>query len=228
MGSKISHEKIFFSFLILALLVVTFVYLIFIRGWMEFRWNRDTPKAFLSHVEIKKENYSKDSVEIWKQLHYFLSNHKQSFYNKEYFDSTQVIIDTILYSPNFNKLSVFVITKNPTYRQLIGDKTYDFYYDGYGYFGNKQKDTIDITWIGPLFLHSHSKQRVSNLLREYFFREFATIKDASGQYQYKYNLNDVRFWTCPIWKEIDKKKEDEKEFEDMKKKHPENVYEPKY
>ena len=79
--------------------------------------------------------------------------------------------------------------------------------------------------MGPMFLHSHTKQRVSNLLREYFFKEFSTIKDAKGQYEYKYNLDDVRFWNCPLWKELDQKKENEKEFEEMKKNHPENVSE---
>jgi len=42
-----------------------------------------------------------------------------------------------------------------------------------------------------------------------------------------YNLNDIRFWSCKIWKEQEAKKREEKEFEEFKKKHPEDVYEPK-
>jgi len=40
-------------------------------------------------------------------------------------------------------------------------------------------------------------------------------------------LNDVRFWDCSIWKEIEDKKIKKQEFEEEKRKHPENVYEPK-
>src|ERR1700727_2200340 len=103
---------------ILLLLGLAYWYFRYVYGWMEFRKNTDTSKEFLSHVEINKEDYSKDSINVLKLMHNLLSNHEQSFYIKDYFDSTQIIIDSILYSTDFNKLAVFVVTKNPTYRQL--------------------------------------------------------------------------------------------------------------
>jgi len=56
-------------------------------------------------------------------------------------------------------------------------------------------------------------------------RLYATEKDVSGQYNY--NVNDIRFWNSAIWKHIDDWRLREKEFEEEKKNHPENVYEPK-
>lgn len=59
-----------------------------------------------SHVTIKKENYTKDSVEVLRQLRNILAKHEDFFYSKAYFDSTELIIDSILYSPDFN--SIFI------------------------------------------------------------------------------------------------------------------------
>jgi len=64
---------------------------------------------------------------------------------------------------------------------------------------------------------------VSNDIRESCFRTFVT-KNASGAYSY--NMNDKRFWDATIWKEIEENKIKKREFEEEKKKHPENVYEP--
>lgn len=185
-----------------------------------------TPKEFLNHTIIRQEDYTKDSVEVIKQLKAFLIRHEDFFYNKAYFDSTQLIIDSIIYSPNFNKLAVFVITKNPTSRQLVPDTNYDWYYDATCYLGVRQKDSISLSWIGPSFTNSYNKNELSSIIRDYYFTNFAT-KDTVGLYTYKYNLNDIRFWDSSIWKEIEDKKLKRKAFEEEKRKHPENVYEPK-
>ena len=217
---------IFISALIL--LGLAYWYFKYVFGWMEFRKNSDTPKEFLSHIKIKKEDYSKDSTNLLKRLQYLLNNHEQSFYIKDYFDSTQLIIDSILYSPNFNKLAVFTIAKNPTYKQLDPNKKYDWYYDGYCYLGIRENDTIDLNWIEGGYSNDYDKQDLSNSLREFYFRMFAGIKDTSGATsKYKYNLNDRRFWDSPIWKEIEEKKIKRREFEEEKNRHPENVFEPK-
>jgi hypothetical protein len=186
-----------------------------------------TPKEFLNHIVIQKENYSKDSVEIIRQLQNFLKRHDDFFYSKAYFEGTQIIIDSIIYSPDFNKLAVFVITKNPTSRQLLPDKKHDWYYDGTCYLGLRQNDTICLSRIGPNFSNSPNKKELSIMMRETYFTTYATFKDTSGAYRYKYNIDDIRFWDCPIWNEIEDEKIKKQEFEEEKRKHPENVYEPK-
>lgn len=211
---------------IVLLLVICLAYLYFkyVYGWMEFRKNTDTQKEYLNHTVIKKENYTKDSIEVLSQLRTLLVRHEDFFYSKAYFDSTQLIIDSILYSPDFSKLAVFVITKNPTYRQLAPAKSSEWYYDATCYLGVRQKDTIALSWIGPVFTNSSNEKNISNDIREACFRTFVT-KDTSDAYAY--NLNDIRFWDSPIWKKIEEEKIKRQEFEEEKKKHPENVYEPK-
>jgi hypothetical protein len=205
------------------LLIAIFSFLYSCEGMKQKKY---TPKEFLNHTVIKKEDYTKDSSEIVKQLKVFLLKQEDFFHNKAYFDSTQLIIDSIIYSPDFNKLAVFVITKNPIYRQLVPDKKYDWYYDATCYLGVRKNDTISLSFIGPSFTNSYNKSELSSIIRDAYFTDFAT-KDTIGLHTYKYNMNDVRFWDCSIWKEIEDKKIKKQEFEEEKRKHPENVYEPK-
>jgi hypothetical protein len=183
----------------------------------------ETPREFLNFTEISRQNYTDDSVKIIKQLMVLLAKRKDFFYNKAYFDSTELIIDSIIYNPDFCKLAAFVIVKNPTYRQLVPDTGSEWYYDATCYLGLRQKDTIELSWIGPVFTNSTDKQNVSNEIRQACFRTFAT-RDTSDAYSY--NLNDIRFWNSPIWKKIEDERKREKDFENEKKKHPENVFAP--
>jgi hypothetical protein len=185
-----------------------------------------TPQEFLNHTIIGKENYSKDSMEVLKELKGLLLKQEGFFDNKAYFDSTQLIIDSIIYSPDFSKLAVFIITKNPSHRQLLPDRNYDWYYDATCYLGVRKNDTISLSFVGPSFTNSYNKSELSSIIRDAYFTDFAT-KDTIGLHTYKYNMNDVRFWNCSVWKEIEDEKIKKQEFEDEKRKHPKNVYESK-
>lgn len=195
---------------------------------MEFRKNTDTPDQFLSKTLNKKDDYTKDSLLIAIELKKLLLRHEHEgfFYSKEYFDGTDIIVDTILYSPDFNKLAILFLTKNPTSRQLMPTENYDFYYNASAYLGIRQKDTISLSFLGPSFSNSIDKKEISKLIRQTFFRTFVS-KDTTAEYANKYNLNDTRFWTGSEWKKIEEDKIKRKEFEEEKRKHPENVYEPK-
>lgn len=158
-----------------------------------------TPKEFLNDAHISQANYSSDSVQLLNQLKSELENHKQSFYSKEYFDSTKLIIDTIIYNSTFDRLAVFILSKNPTYRQLVPDKNHDWYYDATCYLGLKQRDTVLLSWIGPNFSNSENPEELSEIIRDACFTAFAR-KDTTNGGLYKYNLNDKRFWDSPIWR----------------------------
>lgn len=195
---------------------------------MEFRKNTDTPNEFLNKTLTKKEDYAKDSSTIHRELKRLLLKHEHEdfFYSKEYFDGTDILIDTILYSPDFNKLAILLLTKNLTSRQIMPTKGEDYYYNGTAYLGIRQKDTISLSWLGPNFSNSSNSQELSKELRQGCFRTFVS-KDTSREYAHKYNLNDSRFWTGSEWQKIEKDKLKKKKFEEEKIKHPENVYEPK-
>lgn len=204
------------------LLVLFFIFFYSCEGA---KHKKNTPKEFLNHVMIAKEDYTKDSVDIIIQLKGLLLMQEDFFHNKSYFDSTQLIIDSIVYSSDFNKLAVFVITKNPVHRQLIPDRNYDWYYDATCYLGIRQNDTISLSWVGSSFTNSYDKKELSSIIRDSYFTDFAT-KDTTGLHTHKFNMNDVRFWNSSIWKEIEFRKIKKQEFEEAKRKHPEDVYEP--
>ncbi len=193
---------------------------------MEFRKNTDTPDEFLNKALNTKENYTKDSLVISLELRALLLQHHDFFYSKEYFEGTDIIIDTIIYSPDFNQLAILFLTKNPTSRQLMPTKNADFYYDATAYLGIRQKDTISLSWLGPNFSNSTNKKELSKNIRRACFRTFVS-KDTTEQNAQKYNLNDIRFWTSSEWQKIEEDKMKKKEFDEEKLKHPENVYEPK-
>jgi len=192
---------------------------------MEFRKNTDTPDKFINKTVVKKEDYTKDSLTISAKLKDLLVQHEGFFYSTEYFEGTDIIIDTIIYSPDFNKLAVLVLTRNPTSRQLMPTENGMWYYNATSYLGIRQRDTISLSHLGPVFTNSTDKQEQSNYIRQACFRTFVS-KDTTEKYAYKYNLNDVRFWTGSVWQQIEEAKIKKKEFEEEKLKHPENVYEP--
>lgn len=158
-----------------------------------------TPIEQLYKVEISHADYAADSLKLHNQLRQLLKGHEESFYSKEYFDSTQIIIDTIVYNTELDKLATFVITKNPTYRQRSPDKTSEWYYDATCYLGLKERDTILLSWIGPNFSNSMNINELSEIIRDACFTGFAR-KDTTNGGLYQYNLNDKRFWDGPIWK----------------------------
>lgn len=169
--------------------------------WEGMKQKKITPNEYLNHTIISAENYTADSVQISKQLKSYVLAYRDFFNNSAYCDSTELIIDSILYSPGFNKIAAFLITKNPVDRQLIPNYHYKWYYDATCYLGIRQKDSIELYWIGPSFTNSYNRDELNNITRNSYFTDFAT-KDTSGPYIYKYNLNDSRFWDCSIWREI--------------------------
>jgi hypothetical protein len=176
--------------------VLLFLYFKYIYGWLEFRRNTDTPEEYVSHILINKEQYRKDKQQIQHTMKTFVTNHEGFFHSDEYFDSTEIIIDTILYNAEFNKLAILLITKNPTYRQLIPERNHKWYYDATCYLGIRQSDTIILKWVGPVFSNGFDFKSISQDIQEATFRTFVT-PDTTDIYDY--NIDDVRFWSSAIW-----------------------------
>ena len=215
------------TFIIISVIALWLIFYCFKNsyGWMVFRKDADTPDQFLNKTVVKMEDYTKDSLIISAKFKEFLSQHEDFFYSKEYFEGTEIIIDTILYSPDLKKLAVLVLTKNPTSRQLVPTENEMWYYNATSYLGVRESDTISLSWLGPSFTNSTNKQELSNYIRQECFRTFVS-KDTTEKYAHKYNLNDVRFWTSSEWQKIEEDKIKNKEFLEEKIKHPENIYEP--
>ncbi|QEH42704.1 hypothetical protein [Chitinophaga sp. XS-30] len=161
---------------------------------------RRTPSDFLNNVPVRPSMYSADKTVISRQLQDFLNEHKYSFYSKEYFDSTVLKIDTILYNKEYNKVSIFVVTKNPVHRQLVPNQKHSWYYDSYCYIGIRQKDTFNLKWMRPFSVSNfYNEKEAVNYLMQQYFNEFSTLRNADGKYAHDFNLDDKRFWESSTW-----------------------------
>jgi len=218
-------KKIILVVTLVAITALIYYYFTYVYGWMEFRKNTDTPDRFLSTTIVKKEIYTKDKIKISQELKVLLLKHDEFFVNSAYFQGTEILIDTIVYSPDLKKLGILILTKNPTSRQLMPAKNESYYYDATAYLCVRQEDTFELSWLGPNFSNSDDSLEISEDIRDACFRTFVS-KDTTEKYSYKYNLNDTRFWTSTVWQRIEEGKIKGKEFEEEKIKHPENIYEP--
>ena len=179
----------------------------FLYSCGQIRVKKYTPVEFINHVVVEREEYSNDSAAVISQLKKFLLKHVGFFGSKEYFDSTRIIVDSIIYSPDFKKLIVFVLTQNPTTRQRLPDKKHKWYYNETCFLGVKENDSVSLSWLGPNFSNSSDRNELSDLARGAYFTEFAT-DDTIKSGAYKYNLNDIRFWTSAIWVKIAEEKQE--------------------
>ena len=122
-------------------------------------------------------------------------------------------------------LGILIITKNPTSRQISPIKNEDWYYNATSYLGDKENDTLGLSWLGPNFVNYVNKKEIQTDIRKACFRTFVS-KDTTKPNSYKYNFNDTRFWTSYVWQQMKNEKIKKEKVEEEKKKHPENVFEP--
>ncbi len=213
--------------IVLLVTAILFLYFRYFYGWYEFKFYKKTPKEYLNTTKVDKKKYSSDSTKIVMKAYQFVKEHKESLYSKNNYESTQIIVDTILYSPNFKKIATIIIAKNPTSRQLMPNKKYNWYYDGAYYIGNIDKDSININWIGALYTNYNDLGSISKIIRSDYFDKYSSTKDNNGN-EKLYNLDDIRYWDKSVdWKNLEYTRKMQKDFEIEKLKNPENVYEPK-
>ncbi|PRD44094.1 hypothetical protein C5745_19730 [Sphingobacterium haloxyli] len=163
-----------------------------------------TEETFKSRMIVEENIYRRDSLQVLANLKGYLQRHEQSFYNKSYFDSTELLLDTILYSPDIKRLVVFVLARNPTSRQFQPNTEYAWYYDGFCYLGIRENDDIRLNWFRRFnLINYYDEQEAKNDLKEYYFTRLASAKDTDGSLIYKFNVDDSRFWDGPVWKVMD-------------------------
>ena len=128
---------------------------------------KGTPDQYVNNVQVDPIQYSKDSAAIADSLDALLKNHKASFGNPEYYDSTVLIVDRILYDSSLDKIAVFVVAKNPTHRNPYSESKLPYYYNANAYLGKR---------LGP----DSSKFELRCLCRfsEINFDDYETVIDA--------------------------------------------------
>jgi hypothetical protein len=106
------------------------------------------------------------------------------------------------------------------------DKKYKWYYDGFLYIGNKDKDYFRINSTGEGRRNYKEIDQLSDVLKNLFFEKYSSTKDNKGN-EKLFNLNDIRYWEKSVdWENLQYNRKMQKDFEEEKKNHPENVYDP--
>jgi hypothetical protein len=185
-----------------------------------------TSDKYINYSVVSTEKYKSDSLLIVNTLRTELQNEEEFFDNSAYNGLTQIIIDSIIYSPDFTKLAAFVVVKNSTENLLYPDPNHPWYYDGTCYLGRGAGDSLKLYWVGPGFSQSDNEEKVANFLKDYYYHSYNT-GDTARAFYCKYNIDDIRFWGCPIWDVLIRGDLQKKAFEEERIKHPENVYDPK-
>lgn len=167
----------------------------------------ETPKEFINSVVVDSAIYSKDKAMILDSLYMKMKKHEATFTNPEYYDSTELSVDTIMYDISLNKVAVFVISKNPTNRNPYSQSKLPFYYHANCYLGKRKyvdSSVFELKPLGPFSLiNFDNKQTILKAIREYYFLELAAVLDENSQPVFKYNLNDKRFWDSPTgWRRM--------------------------
>ncbi len=160
-----------------------------------------TPKEFLNHVQVDDATYQKDKTSILDSLYMKMKRHQESFSNPEFDDSTELMIDTIMYDFSFRKIAVFVVAKLPTYRNPYSQSKLPYYYHANCYIGRRIDPTSSNFELKCLCKFSeinfNDKKTVVKALKEDFFFTLATVMDANNQPSFRYNINDKRFCDSP-------------------------------
>lgn len=164
-----------------------------------------TPTEFKSYTIVDDSVYEMDRISTLRVLQKKLKNHQASFFSKEYFDSTRLLIDTIMYDSSRQKRAVFVLAENPTTRQSGPNNDHKIYYNAYCYLFERknQADTFTAKWFNVFSsINFYEKKEIRESIRELYFHELSTIVGGDDKPVYIYNLDDKRFWNGPGWAKV--------------------------
>ena len=97
-----------------------------------------------------------------------------------------------------------VVVKNRAVKYLGEDDNKGYFFSGNCFIVKKiSSDTsnLNIKWLNSANISKYkSKEDASNRIRQIYFEEFAAIRNNEGKSLYTFNINDMRFWDGPIWK----------------------------
>jgi hypothetical protein len=161
-----------------------------------------TPNKYKYFNTVSLEIYKSNIETISDSIRNRIKSKQDPYYQTENDSLTEIIIDTILYSPKKDKFSFFVINKNSNDKLLDKGNKNEFHYDAHcfiGHLGSGYK-IEDMTWLrGHSLSNFKTLEGTSKRIREVYFREITERTNSKGESTYKYNLDDVRFWDGPLW-----------------------------
>lgn len=211
--------------IVLVIIISVFVYFKNIFGWLEFRSNNYTKKEFKSLVQVSKKQYSKDSLVLVSIIRDRINSHKEPYSNAIMVNGnnvfindslTRIQIDSIFYSPNFNKIAFLVIVENDNkklYKGITkkeannlekhGNLPYEgSHFDGNSFIGKKTENSFDVYFYKHSFTNSKSYKQNSILLREATLNRLDNNNNNNNNNKSDINFDDIRFWNSKDWQLI--------------------------
>ena len=151
--------------------------------------------------------YSKDSVELLIISKYFMKHRIGAFGGETFHEDKQIILDSILYSPDLNKVVFWVVTKDST-THLTDEKMPDmlFCYNGHILYAIRKSvnDTLmvrEYSFYSTVFNNSYEMAH-NSLYNESFINK--RISNIKSNPESAHNYDDIRSWKEPMWDEIAK------------------------
>lgn len=157
-----------------------------------------TPIKYKNLTTISRDIYKTHKLVLADNIKILINNKEEPYYSKENDSLTEIFIDTILYSPQKDKIAFFVITKNSNDKLLGGGDKNKYHYDAHCFTGNLNKSFYieNLKWLRVYNLSRYPNfKKARNRIREIHFKEFA----GRGSSKLKYNLDDIRFWESSVW-----------------------------
>lgn len=160
-----------------------------------------TPTRYKYLDTISTEVYKKNAIEISDSVGNRIRFKIDPYYPKEYDSLTEILVDTILFSPQNDRIAFFVITKNSNDKLLDKGGRNEFHYNVHCFVGILAGSNIrKIGWVSAFSIFNYNdRNSASHDIRYYYFVDLTNRKNMKNESTFKYNFDDVRFWNGPLW-----------------------------
>src|SRR5258707_2392075 len=162
-----------------------------------------TEKEYRNESRVSSEVYREHATILKDRIRKLIEKNEGPYYPSENDSLTEIIIDTVLYSPGKDRMAFFVITKNSDDKQLVPGNKNESHFSAHAFtaFLDGSRGIHHIFWINVFSEGDDADVKTaSQAIRMMYFKGFRERRDNKGESIYKYNLDDVRFWNGPFWK----------------------------
>lgn len=168
------------------------------------QYSRETPNEylFLSGKEENRLLYRQDSIYLAKIIRSIIDSNNMAFHSNDFDQHTDFCVPEVFYSPGKDRIVFFVITKIDDSKMVMPELYENGYFSGFCFLGKRSESgTLSkIKWFDMFEYNSdHGWQNAFEGIKGLYFNVLSSIQTSDGEYRYKYNINDRRFWGTEIW-----------------------------
>jgi hypothetical protein len=170
-------------------------------GFIAFSQNKNSEDFKRNESTVSPHVYKQHKSMLTDSIKKYVCIRSHAFYPKENDSLTEVVIDTILYSPQKDKAAFFVVTKNSNDKLLSKGSKDEYHYNGYCFIALINNCALfrNIQWLSVSSISNFDNYKeTQGDIRKMYFEDFKYREDYNGN-AYKYNIGDIRFWDCSIW-----------------------------